>query len=163
MKKLIALAAALALAVPVLAGLPAAWAGTDQKTFDVSAEVVPSCLFTASANIAFGQLDVHLGTKNADGSLTVKCTPETVAKIGLDPGLNGADGQRKISNGAQSIAYDLYQNAARDVAWKNADPDRKGFIGDGTEQVHQVYGTLLYSSYVPIGSYNDTVTATVEF
>lgn len=155
----------LALLVAAVALPVGAFAATDTTTVQVQAEVIASCLFpAASTPVDFGVLDNTLGNINQVGDLTVKCTNNTLAKIGLDNGLNAVSGQRKIKDGGtNTIDYALFQDAARTVAWKNADPDRLSFTATGVNETKTIYGTLNYSSPVPLGTYTDTVTATVEF
>ncbi|MFI5340093.1 MAG: spore coat U domain-containing protein [Candidatus Methylomirabilales bacterium] len=161
MKKLLVIAAAIALAAMVASP---SFAGTDTKTFQVKANVIPSCVFTASSDIDFGNLDVHTGAKTASGSVSVQCTIGPAYTIGLDNGQNAVSGQRNIKGGTTDlIAYDLFQDAANSVAWKNADPDLLTFNGDGSVQVQTVYGVLNYSTIMPVESYLDVVTATVNF
>jgi spore coat protein U-like protein len=161
MKKLLGIAAAIALAALVASP---AFAGTDTTTFNVKANVVPSCMFTAATDIDFGNLDVHTGVKQAQGSVSVQCTIGPVYTIGLDDGLNAVAGQRQIKGGtADFIAYDLYQDAGTSVVWKNAAPDLLSLTGDGTVQTKTVYGVLNYSQIGVVESYLDVVTATVNF
>lgn len=161
MKKLLVIAAAIALAA---LGASPSFAGSDTRTFNVKANVVPSCLFTAATDIDFGNLDVHTGAKQAQGSVSVQCTIGPTYTIGLDDGQNAVAGQRQIKGGtADVIAYDLYQDAATSVVWKNAPPNLLSLTGDGTVQSTTVYGVLNYSQIGVVESYLDVVTATVNF
>jgi spore coat protein U-like protein len=143
----------------------AAFAATDSTTFQVQAEVVASCVFPAATTpVDFGVLDNTLGNISQTGSITVKCTNNTAAKIGLDNGLHAVAGQRKIKDaGTNVIDYALWQDAAHTVAWANADPNRLSWTATGSNEVKTVYSVLNYNTAVPIGTYTDTVTATVEF
>jgi len=154
-----------ALLAAIVAFPAGAFAATETQTFDVMAEVVASCVFpAASTNVDFGVLDNTLGNINQVGDITVKCTNNTLAKVGLNLGLNAVASQRKIKDtGTNTIDYALFQNAPRTVVWGNADPDRLSFTATGVNETKPIYATLNYSSPVPLGTYTDTVTATVEF
>jgi len=140
-------------------------AGTTTTTMSTQTQVVASCLFpAASTSVDFGPLGTTLGTASATGSLTVQCNVDTLAKVGLDNGLNAISGQRKIKDtGTNTIDYALFQDAAHAVVWGNSDPDRLSLTTTGTNQTKTIYGTLNYINLVPAGTYSDTVIATVEF
>jgi spore coat protein U domain-containing protein, fimbrial subunit CupE1/2/3/6 len=166
MKKLLALAVLIGLGA--LAAGPAL-AGTDTITFEVKASVDPSCKFTIASPVDFGSLTVYnFGTQEKEGSVTVLCTAGPNYTIELNNGANADGTQRRMkqSGSANYLAYNLFQDGAHSVAWGQA-ADAQSFIGDGTRQVLTVYGQMDWSEPLlpsaPVGSYLDTVTATVTF
>ena len=159
---LVALAAVLALgAVPAVAG-------TDQNTFQVTASVVPSCRFTTSVDLDFGELDVYgFGTKLANGSVSVLCTKNGSYTIALDNGVTpDGSGNRQMANGTAVLPYEIYQDQATTSVWKDG-ANALAFTGDGLVDSQTVYGVLVWTQDMlpnaPVGSYQDTVTATVSY
>lgn len=154
-----------ALVASAIVAPQAVFAGTDTTSLGVQTEILASCVFpVASTPVDFGPLDTTLGNVPSSGTITVKCTTNTLAKLGLDAGLNAVAGQRKVKDaGTNLIDYSLWQDAAHTVAWLNADPNQLSFTATGVNETKTVYGLLNYSSVMPLGTYTDTVVATVTF
>ena len=139
------------------------------STFEVKASVDPSCKFTIARPSISASLNVYnFGTQEKEGSVTVLCTSGPNYSIELNNGANadGTQRQMKKSGSAHFLAYNLFQDGGPHVAWGPA-PTPSSFIGDGTRQVLTVYGQMDWSEPLlpsaPVGSYLDTVTATVNF
>lgn len=167
MKKLLA-PLLLAVALAMAQGATPAFAGTAQDTFQVTASVVPSCRFTTAVDVNFGDLDVYgFGTKLANGSVSVLCTKAGSYTIELDNGVNpDGSGNRQMANGTAVLPYELYQDQATTKVWKSGN-DALAFAGDGLIDAMTVYGVLVWTQDMlpnaPVGSYADTVTATVNY
>jgi spore coat protein U-like protein len=107
MKKLLVLAV-LAL---VLGAVPVFAAGDN---FQVEVNVVPSCVFTLTNDINFGNLDVtSFGTKTGLGSVTILCTSGQLYQVALDNGQqpDGSGGRQMSDGGIDVLPYELYQEA----------------------------------------------------
>jgi spore coat protein U-like protein len=157
-KTLIA-AAALALALP----LPAQ-AATDTADFGVQLVVQNACTLTAGGTAA--DLDFLSVTGNitsdidATTDLTVNCNNGASYTIGLE----GSNGSRSLSNGTQTVSYELYRNSGRTQAWGElASGNEFGGTGTNADQTITVYGRVPAGQSVGAGTYTDTVTATIEF
>src|SRR2546423_5436421 len=112
MKRSLSNALAVLFASAMLVG--SAHAGTNTKTFTVSADVAAQCSIDA-VNINFGTYDVFSGTdKTASGSVTVACTKGATVTIDLDDGSNGV---RKMSNGTTTLNYDLFSDSGLLSRW----------------------------------------------
>src|SRR5690606_34207092 len=88
--------------------------GTCTTQFEVYLDVVASCSFTGSTDVAFGSVPVIVGQQlDAYGSLTVSCNVPVAYRIGLDAGLHGSgvNDRRMASAGGEFIAYQLYSGA----------------------------------------------------
>jgi len=163
------------LVAPVAAGILLAVAGAaqaDSKTasFTVSATVAKACTIDA-ADLDMGTWD---GTGNLNGAstITVKCTTGTGYDVWLDPGKNagGSAANRKLANGSDLLAYNLYTDAARTQIWDDVSGTNKA-TGTGTgmakanEQDIRVYARVQLADLQAAkpGTYTDSVTATITY
>lgn len=161
---LLALPAALA-TLCVLSG-NAAMAATATDTIQVSATAIDQCRVSAN-DLAFGNYDPLSTTATAGTTtLTVTCTLNTTYDVGLDAG-TGAGAtvtERKMTSGADTLNYSLYQDAAYTTIWGNTPGnDTVSGTGTGAGQDYTVYGRIPAQQNVPPGNYADTVTVTVTF
>ena len=148
--------------------------GTCTTQFEVYLDVVASCSFTGSTDVAFGSVPVIVGQQlDADGSLTVSCNVPVAYRIGLDAGLHGSgvNDRRMASAGGEFIAYQLYSGATgttpctatAGAPW--GDASGGCVYGDsyaGTPQDIQIHGRLTIAN-PRAGTYSDTVTATITY
>lgn len=162
-----ALASALLLAGLGLATDAAAQSASD--SFDVTANVVTTCRIQAPNDLAFGAYDPTIDTA-ATGTTTirVRCTNGTSAPIALDDGLNGGGGDcttRAMSDGANTLAYGLYQSSGTSTPWGCA-TGTNTYTYTATNAAWNnvtVHGVIPAGQNAPDGSYSDTVTATINF
>lgn len=155
-----------AVAAVALGGQRSASAATTTGSFSVTANVTVNCKVTGTT-LAFGAYDPTSATAlDGTSTLSVKCTKgAVVASVQLDKGANAGVGtQRQMIAGADKLSYDLYTDTARSVAWTSATTGN-GFTsaGPSTPNTLTVYGRIPLGQDVPVGSYTDSVTATVNF
>lgn len=142
------------------------------NSVSVVTQVVASCSITATP-LAFGSINV-LPKANIDNQSTLNatCTNGTAYVIGLDAGVsNGATvTERKmtrISGGSQTIQYMLYSNPSRTSNWGNGSTVTNGEfagIGSGVAQLITVYGRIPPGqNHAPAATYNDIITATINY
>jgi len=165
---------AISLAVSVLAlGVGgAAFAGTASDDLTVSASIASNCTIDASDSLAFGAYDPIVTNKSSDlegdGSISVICTNGSAVTIELDGGLN-EDGAapaapaRRMISGANLLSYTLYSDAGLLTLWATGAAVDVDDTGTGVASNHTVYGSVAADQNVPVGSYSDTVSATVTF
>lgn len=139
---------------------------TTTNTFGVSANVNNACSVSGT-NLAFGTYD-PLSTTALDASSTISvlCTLGDAYNIRLDKGLHGSSvTTRQMSDGAaHSLNYALFRDSARTLNWGESDgTDTQDSTGTGVSQGFPVYGRVAALQNVPQGSYNDTITITVNF
>lgn len=153
---------------------PVAQAGSLETRFEVYLDVVASCSFISSTDVAFGSHTVVPGQQlDAFGSLRVRCNLPIAYQITLDQGLHGSgvnDRRMALADG-DTVAYQLYSgnagttscNQAAGVQWGNTSA---GCIyADsyaGTEQDIQIHGRLTIDN-PRAGNYSDTITATITY
>ena len=149
-----ALVSALALAM----GL-SSLAMADSDTFNVTATVQSVCSLTAGNDLAFGDYNpVTADAVTGTTTIAVTCSNGmTGTAVGL--AYNG-----QMLNGTDSLSYGLFQDDGHATTWGTTELDRQAVTADGTAQTMIVYGQInAGQTATPIGSYSETVTATVYF
>jgi spore coat protein U-like protein len=152
------------LAIAVFAAAGAAHAATDTADFGVQLIVQNSCTITAggtAADMDFGTVTGNIATdRPASTDLTVNCNNGANYAIGLE----GDNASRTMSNGTQTVSYELYQDAGHATAWGElGTAGELTGTGSNADQTITVYGLVPSGQSVGAGTYNDTVTATIEF
>jgi spore coat protein U-like protein len=122
--------------------------------------------------LAFGAYDPIVANKSADleeeGTISVTCTNGSAVTIELDGGAN-EDGSapaapaRRMISGADLLSYTLYSDAGLTTLWATGAAVDVDDTGTGVASNHTVYGSVAADQNVPVGSYSDTVSATVTF
>jgi len=175
---LAAAALTLALAVPPRAG------GTN-AILSVSATVNANCTISTSA-VSFGRYESLLANAtaplNAAGAVSIACTKGSAPKIAMDLGRNPNGGRRHMalaaagaSGPAETLYYELYQPPSSapgtacsfpgTMAWgpSGAQTFAPGPPAKRGSRTYSVCGTIPPGQGVAMGSYADTVVATVNF
>jgi spore coat protein U-like protein len=140
---------------------PAAFA-EDTENLALSASVIPNCIISSVNAISFGDYDVNATSdKTKTGSVSVKCTKGTNATIELNGGLNG---NRTMVGGPQSeaLTYELYQPNGTTV-WGTGGNAITYNSSTNTAVPFVVNGKIPMGQDKTVGSYTDTVTATINF
>jgi len=167
-------------AISLAFGLPVlrAQAGSSSTTFQVSMTVARNCKITTSGTFNFGNYDPVVANASAPLNVTtpafisVNCNKNTASVwVGLDAGANSshapAGSTRAASDGAGDyIGYDFYQDSAFTTLWGNTQataPTLGPFTSAKTPVTATVYGQAPAGQDVPVGTYTDTITATVNF
>lgn len=136
-------------------------AASGSANFDVSIQVNATCAISAS-NMSFGSITTGT-TSNTDAtsSLTVNCSNGVPYTISLGNG-NNYSGGRRMTNGTTNINYYLYSDSNRSTQWNSI--STQAGTGSGSDQTLNVYGRIPSGQSVPyVGSYSDTVIATVSY
>ena len=140
--------------------------GSINFPFTVQATVTPQCFVSASP-LNFGNNVGLLTTAvNATTTLGVQCSNGTPYNVGLNGGQNsgGNINARRMVLGANSIAYQLYQNSARSTVWGNTISNNTvAGTGSGNTQSLTVYGSVPAQTTPPAGTYNDTIIVSVTY
>jgi len=136
------------------------------------ATILANCDLSATP-LSFGSASLLTSNLDAAATLTVQCTNTTPYSIGLDSGANASGSQRRMLNGASNyISYNLYTDAARSAAWSTTNSASSCTNGAGTcvlgtgtgsNQNVTVYGRVPPQVAPAVGTYSDTVIATITF
>lgn len=167
----------IATALIFAAAIPQANAATATGSFNVTATVSSGCLISSTTDIAFGTYDpvnVNFTTaKTGTGSITVRCVlGGTGISLALNQGLHAAGGStctaplRQMLSGTDNLPYSIFSNSGNSTVWGcTTGTDTVTFVPTGilSPNVLTTYGVIAAGLDVPVGSYSDTVTATVTF
>lgn len=159
-------------ALALLTSVGTAHAGTAQAALTVEAKVEDSCKIEVVSHINFG-VYVPDADNLAQGSLRVTCIKNVKPKLSLLGG--GAQvGDRALSNGADSIAYTLFQPTDGQLACDPANLLTPWGIDSNSLSLATFTGYVArdYSvcgkiaagqNNVSTGTYNGNVTAQVDY
>jgi spore coat protein U-like protein len=147
----------------------------------VTANVGASCDAPDNATLNFGSFDPLSQTaKDAETSITVRCTQDMPVSIDLDAGQNFATGRRRMAqagSNANFLEYQLYTDPDRQTIWGTPAEGQPltGLQGQGPVNPTRapaataapvVYGRIFEdgnNQSAPVGNYSDMVTITVSF
>lgn len=134
-------------------------------SFSVLADVVADCLVTAE-DLDFGTTGLLNASVDATSQVHVTCTANSAFDIGLGYGFygTGPSDRQMRDTGGNEIAYGLYRDAARSLAWGElGDSAAQPGTGSGTGQSFTVYGRVPAQPTPPPGTYSDTVVVTITY
>jgi spore coat protein U-like protein len=173
------LAAAIALALAVAPG-----ASGTTAVLAISASVSANCTISATA-VSFGRYESLLANANAPlnaaGSVSIACTRGTAPRITMDLGRNPNGGRRYMALAAgpggiaDALYYELYQPPSSTPGTACSFPGTTLWGSSATQafipspptnrsaRSFSVCGTIPAGQFVTMGSYADTVVATVNF
>lgn len=161
-------------------------AGTATANFTITARVQANCtsVLANSLTVDYDPI-VANAAAGADlygsSTLTMRCTPGTVADITMSFSTNTNAGQRRVANGTNFLAYTLYVPTSgapaatcastvptaqwKDVATGTAGTDflRTTAFANASVQTFNYCVYMPRGQSGPIGNYTDNVTATVNF
>jgi spore coat protein U-like protein len=186
-RKSIPMLAAVTASVLLLADAPAFAAGSVNQTFNATASVAAKCVMSSIVNLDFGAYDPVVNNVSTDllgsTSFTVTCTRGATPTISLSTGNanfgQNLAGKRAMNNGTAApgnyLSYDLYVPSG--VGSAPAVTPTAALWADGTggtstfappvlsvvAQTITIFGAVTQGQDVPVGSYTDSVTATVDF
>ncbi len=120
----------------------------------------------SSAGVSFGTYNVF-ATSNTTmtGTVTLAaCGNNTPISVTLDKGIHSSGlPNRGMSNGTDSLSYNLYFDAAHTQVWGDGTNGTIAWSSPPKNSSHTVYGNIPAGSDVGVGAYSDTVTMTVNF
>ena len=160
----------LTIAIAMVSAAAALADGRATVKMDVSALVTPNCRMTLTP-LNFGEYD-PLGANgsqelDATATVTLTCTLNSVATITIDGGQHpaGSNLSRQLASTDQRLSYEIFRDAARTQVWASGSNAVRyvSLTGISSASELTVYGRIPPGQEVASGSYNDVVTATVDF
>ena len=146
------------------AAIAAAWLCAFET--NPAAQVAVGCSISSSA-FAFGTYNpLAVGPTDSIGTITYECTAGVLIRVDLSQGSSGNFTARTMSGPAGTLAYNLYLDAARLLVWGDGTGGSQSYTELATALVQRsvlVHGRIPASQDVTVGSYTDTVTATIVF
>lgn len=174
-------ATALALASLFGLSIAPAHAGSSTQNLPVSASVAANCTISTNA-LAFGAYDpvvTNASTAlNGSGSVAIACTKGSAPAITLGLGANNVGSVRNMKitgGGTDLLGYELYQPPNTTPGTACSFPGTQVWGSSGAaiftptapsskaSRTYNVCGTVAAGQDVAVGSYQDTVVATVNF
>lgn len=162
-------------ASPDVAGSGLCDASTATNSFQVTLKITGACTLTANP-LDFGTNNGAITANiDAQSTLVANCTSGAPYSIGLDNGTgSGATASSRVmtntSSSSATVNYSLYAASARTTVWDNNCTTLPGTgancangTGTGANQTINVYGRVPSGQTPAVGSYADTVTATLNF
>jgi len=137
-------------------------AATTTGTLNITATINASCTITG-ATLTFPNYAGSAITGST--TISVKCTNGTSYTVGLGTGLNSTSvTTRKMKSGANLLPYSLLQTSGG-ANWGNTPgtDTPTASTGNGNTQTLTVYGAIAAGLTPPLGTYSDTVTATINY
>lgn len=120
-----------------------------------------SCTLTTVSGVSFGSYDaLETGPLDQTGSVTFEC--DVPVTVDVSTGSSGTFAFREMRNGGHSLRYNLFLDATRSQIWGDGTSGSSRF-GPALPQTLTIYGRIPARQTSPVGSYTDTVTATINF
>lgn len=113
--------------------------------------------------VSFGRYDpLAAAETNGVGYIELTCDAPAAATISLGPG-SGTYSGRRMSNGRDSLEYDLFTSVQRAAVWGDGSAGTETVTVDGQSAILAVHGSLRARQNVGAGHYSDVVWVTVTF
>ena len=114
--------------------------------------------------VAFGTVDLSQRSTGT-GRVVVSCDASTAFEVGINA--PSGDGDRRMTGpGGAALAYELYQDAARSVAWGEGGGSRPARAGNASADepaTLTVYGAVPSQVGAPPGEYLAQLQVTLSF
>jgi spore coat protein U-like protein len=157
-------------ATALAAAAATAWGqGTTSSPIQVRIDIQGSCLIASVQDIDFGSQLAAASTHTQTGTIQVQCTNGLPFNLGLDGGtVTGDVAARAMESGAGTrIPYSLRRDSPTGTNWGNTAPSWHTGTGLGLGAAYNipltVYAEATVAGTEPVGTYLDTVTATITY
>lgn len=148
------------------------WGAGELAVVELSLTVDTQCELN-TPDLSFGGAPLASEFAQARGQLRVRCTKGASYSVGMDAGRYPDGAVRRMSNGSDFLAYQLYKSNATVDRWGDLGSERRqsneaelnaGMLDGRTPQVFQYRGVILADRPTPPGgAYVDHVVVDVQF
>jgi spore coat protein U-like protein len=127
-----------------------------------------ACTVSATG-VSFGTYNVFTGTATtSNGTITYRCgNADHNIQISISTGSSGTYVARTLKRSSEALSYNLYLDSAFATVWGDGsgatDVYQKSNPANNTDVPLTVYGRITAQQDVTVGSYSDTVVATINF
>ncbi len=127
------------------------------------------CTIQNLTPVAFGVYDPTAGVPDdATGSFRVRCSPRSSYSASISAGAAGGFFPRTLVQGTDTLAYNLFREAARVTVWGNgAGGSQVVNVADsgppGNPVTLTMFGRIPAGQWVAAGPYQDTLVLTIVF
>jgi len=126
-----------------------------------------ACTISATP-VSFGTYNVFSSTPlDSTGSVIFNCDNRANITITLNNGGATTFNPRRMLNGSEPLNYNLYRDAARTAIWGDGTGGTQVYSDPRTPRNQNVtltvYGRIPAGQDVSVGTYTNTVTATINF
>lgn len=128
----------------------------------------PSCTFTTITAVGFGAYSVFatLPNNNGVGSLAIRCVggggPSFA--VTLSTGQSNSYASRVMKSGVNQLNYNLYTSSARTTVWGDGTGGSSTLAATANSTTTlSVFGQIPAGQDATVGTYADSITATVTF
>lgn len=154
------------------------WLGLALSILNIGTAMAAATCSISVTSLNFGTYDVFSGTADdSTGTITVSCTQTSApvislpVTVSLTAGTSGSYASRQMRSGANILTYNMYANATRTTIFGDGSGGTSTiggtfgftFVGQVLTGTGTIYGRIPAGQDVAIGSYSDTITATVSF
>jgi spore coat protein U-like protein len=128
----------------------------------------PSCRFNTVTAVSFGPYDVFatVPNNNGVGSLAIRCTEGGGPSftVTLSAGQSNSYAARVMKSGANLLNYNLYTSPARTTVWGDGTGGSSILAATANSTTTlSVFGQIPARQDATVGTYADSITATVTF
>jgi spore coat protein U-like protein len=126
-----------------------------------------SCRFTSVDPVSFGVYDVFAtqSNNNGVGSLTIDCkgSGNDNFEVTLSTGQSHSYTTRTMGSRANHLNYNLYTGADRSAVWGDGHGNQLMTVRKNKITTLHVYGQIPAGQDAAVGTYTDSIVATVTF
>jgi spore coat protein U-like protein len=145
--------------------VPGANAATTTGNMSVQLVLGSNCSIGSVAAMDFGTANDLVSAISTTADLQVTCTSGTPFTVELSAGggAGATTAARVMSNGANTLTYGIYKEAAHTNVFGTGATEKVSATGTAAAQTFTAYGLVPAQATPAVGTYTDTVTATVTY
>lgn len=157
---------------PVPLITPIDWGTGTAVRVNVELVVENDCIITAP-DLDFGSAPLAGSFNPVTRTILIRCSAGSAYTVGLDDGDHPNGGERRMANGGEHLAYEIYQSATSPNRWgavgsarrSSAGADSNAGIYDSVTTQGFTYRAEIAAGQLnpPPGAYSDTVRIDVDF